>query len=128
MARILVIEDDPDIRNLCKRILEQAGHHVTEAPDGSVGTKLYRDQRHDLIITDIIMPEKEGIETIMELRRDFPEVRIVAISGGGQATPSFTCLQVAKRLGAANTLAKPFSKQELLAAVAEALGSGPVLV
>ncbi|MBI5572494.1 MAG: response regulator [Desulfomonile tiedjei] len=121
MASILVIEDDADIRALYCRILSQAGHAVTEAPDGSVGLRLYRQKHRDLVITDIIMPEKEGIETIMELQRESPDVQIIAISGGGQATPGATCLHLAKRLGAARTLAKPFSKQELLDAVTEVL-------
>ena len=121
MASILVIEDDADIRALYCRILSQAGHAVTEAEDGNVGMRLYRQQHRDIVITDIIMPEKEGIETIMELVRESPDVRIIAISGGGQATPGSTCLHLAKRLGAATTLAKPFSKQELLNAVQEVL-------
>ncbi|MEW6347495.1 MAG: response regulator [Thermodesulfobacteriota bacterium] len=122
MARILVIEDETDIRGLYKRFLEQAGHEVMEAPDGEEGVRLYRKTAADLVITDIIMPEKEGIETIMELRKDFPEVKIIAISGGGKAMPSSTCLSLAKGLGATKTLAKPFKRQELLDAVAEVLG------
>ncbi len=123
MAYILVIEDDVDIRRLYRRILEQDGHQVAEASDGDVGLRLYREHRHELIITDIIMPQKEGIETIMELRREFPQVRIIAMSGGGEATSSQTCLHLAKRLGAATTLSKPFSRQELLDAVREALAA-----
>ena len=123
MARILIIEDEDEIRGLCKRILEHSGHEVTEASDGNSGMSLYREHLHDIIITDIIMPEKEGIEMIMELRRDFPEVKIIAISGGGHAMTGPACLQLAKRLGAVTTLAKPFSRQELLDAVDEALAS-----
>jgi len=121
MARILVIDDEANIRSLYKRILEQAGHDVREAVDGSQGTTLYRQHGADLVITDILMPQKEGIETIMELRRDFPQVKIIAISGGGQTMSSSACLHLAKRLGAIKTLAKPFSRQELLTAVQEAL-------
>jgi CheY-like chemotaxis protein len=124
MARILIIDDEADIRGLYRRLLEAAGHEVIEAPDGDVGVKLYRKGRTDLIITDIIMPEKEGIQTIMELRRDFPQVKIIAISGGGTAMASATCLHLAKGLGAARTLAKPFSKQELLDSVEEVLEQG----
>ncbi len=72
MPSILVIEDNEDIRALYKRILERAGHKVIEAPDGKAGTRLYRESPADLVITDIIMPEKEGIETIKELTSDFP--------------------------------------------------------
>lgn len=124
MARILVIEDEADIRGLYRKLLEQAGHEVIEAPDGGVGVKLYRNNPTDLIITDIIMPEKEGLETIMELRRDFRHAKIIAISGGGAAMTSETCLHLAKGLGAAKALAKPFSKQELLDAVTEVLEQG----
>ncbi|MBI4961797.1 MAG: response regulator [Desulfomonile tiedjei] len=121
MALILVIDDEEDIRDLVSRILKQAGHQVLEAPDGNVGTSLYRKHLPELLITDIIMPEKEGIETIRELRQDFPNVKIIAISGGGQALPRDTCLQFAKGLGANITLAKPFSRQELLDAVQKVL-------
>jgi CheY-like chemotaxis protein len=124
MTSILVIDDEADIRVLCSRILTQAGYHVIEAEDGNVGMKLYRESRPDLIITDIIMPEKEGIETIMELRREFPAVKIIAISGGGQATTGATCLHLAKRLGAVKALAKPFSRQQLLDIVREAFEEG----
>ncbi len=78
MARILVIEDEEDIRGLYKRLLKQAGHEVIEAADGDLGITLYRAEHPDLIITDIIMPGKEGIETIMELRREFKDIKIIA--------------------------------------------------
>lgn len=121
MARILVIEDEEDIRGLYSRILKHAGHDVIDAPDGKVGIELYRENPADLVITDIIMPEKEGIELIRELRRDFPEAKIIAVSGGGQATSSSTCLRLAKGFGAVKTLAKPFSQQELVDTVREVL-------
>jgi len=117
MALILIIEDEADVRRLYKRILEQAGYRVVEAPDGGAVTTAYRQHHPDLVITDIIMPDKEGIETIMELRRDFPKVKIIAMSGGGEAMAPAACLQLAKRLGAVTTLAKPFSQYELLDAV-----------
>jgi CheY-like chemotaxis protein len=121
MSSILVIDDEEPIRSLCRRILAHEGYHVFEAPDGNEGLRLYREQRPNLIITDIIMPEKEGIETIMDLRREFPAVKIIAISGGGQATTGATCLHLARSLGAVRTLAKPFTRQELLDAVRYAL-------
>ena len=121
MARILVIEDEGDVRSLYSRILKHAGHDVIEAPDGNVGLDLYRENPADIVITDIIMPEKEGIELIIELRRDFPDVKIIAVSGGGQRMESATCLSLAKGLGAARTLAKPFSQQELVDTVREVL-------
>jgi CheY-like chemotaxis protein len=127
MRRILVIEDDAEVRSLYKRILEQAGHEVLEAPDGNVGIRLFKAHNPELIITDIIMPEKEGIETIMELRRDYPAVKIIAVSGGGQAAAGSMCLALAKRLGADRTLPKPFSRQDLLSVVADVLGDEVIL-
>jgi len=121
VARILVIDDEMDIRSLVSRILKQEGHDVIEAADGNEGVRLFRENLPDLLITDIIMPEKEGLETIMELRRDFPNVRTIAISGGGKALDRDTCLQFAKSLGVNRTLAKPFSRQELLDAVEDVL-------
>jgi CheY-like chemotaxis protein len=91
MARILVIEDETDIRGVYRRLLEQAEHEVIEARDGDLGVKLHRKNPTDLIITDIIMPEKDGIETITEIRRDFPRVKIIAISGEGTAMAGATC-------------------------------------
>lgn len=121
MKRILVIDDEPDIRELLRRMLERKGYRVTEAPDGAVGVKLYREDPVDLIITDIIMPEKEGLETIMELRRDFPDVRIIAISGGGKAMQSFSCLSLAEKLGARRSISKPINQAALLETVAAVL-------
>jgi CheY-like chemotaxis protein len=121
VARILVIDDELDIRSLVSRILRQAGYEVIEASNGNEGTRLFRENLPDLLITDIIMPEKEGIETIMELRRDFPNLKTIAISGGGKALGRDACLQMAKGLGANRTLAKPFSRQELLEAVQDVL-------
>jgi DNA-binding response OmpR family regulator len=121
VARILVVEDEGDIRGLYSRILKSAGHDVIEAPDGKVGIELYRANPTDLVITDIIMPEKEGIELITELRRDFPDAKIIAVSGGGQVMASATCLLLAKGLGAVRTLAKPFNQQELVDTVREVL-------
>jgi DNA-binding response OmpR family regulator len=121
VARILVVEDEEDIRGLYSRILKSAGHDVIEAPDGKVGIELYRANPTDLVITDIIMPEKEGIELITELRRDFPDAKIIAVSGGGQVMASATCLLLAKGLGAVRTLAKPFNQQELVDTVREVL-------
>jgi CheY-like chemotaxis protein len=123
MSLILVIDDEEPIRSLCRRILTHEGYEVIEAPDGNEGVRQYREHLPDLIITDIIMPEKEGIETIMDLRKEFPTVKIVAISGGGQATTGATCLHLAKSLGAVKTLAKPFTRQELLDVVRYALDS-----
>lgn len=126
MKRILVIDDDIQVRQLLKQILEQAGYEVAEAPDGKVGIRLYRDKPADLIITDIIMPEKEGVETIIELRRDFPDVKIIAISGGSRGIDAQNCLSYVKQLGVMRTFAKPVDRGELLVAVEELLSDAVV--
>jgi YesN/AraC family two-component response regulator len=87
---------------------------------GKASMRLFREEAADLVITDIIMPDQEGIETIMELRRDFPEVKIIAISGGGRVRPD-EYLHMAKTMGAHLTLLKPFEQQELLSAVQKLL-------
>lgn len=121
MASILIIDDNSEIRRLLKRLLERHGYEVVEAPDGLVGTRLFREKPADLVITDIIMPEQEGIETIMELRRDFPDVKIIAISGGGKAMKGGDTLHVAKALGAKRTFVKPLKMKDMVEAVRELL-------
>jgi YesN/AraC family two-component response regulator len=114
------MEDDDQMRTIIRKMLERAGYKVLEAPDGNVGIRLFRENPVDLVITDIIMPEKEGIETILELKRDFPETKVIAISGGGRGAPK-EYLKIAKKLGVQRTLAKPFEKEDLLRAVKELL-------
>jgi CheY-like chemotaxis protein len=123
VTRVLIIDDNPDILQLYSRVLRQAGYEVVEASNGKIGTTLYRENPTDLVITDIVMPEKEGIETIRELRRDFPDAKIIAISGGGSAMTSSTCLLLAERLGAQRTLTKPIKISEFLETVAEVVAS-----
>ncbi len=120
MKRILVIDDDAQVRQMLKQTLERAGYEVVDAADGAKGIKFYRDEPTDLVITDIIMPEKEGIETIMELKRDFPDVKIIAVSGGGRVDPGHY-LEIACRLGADRTFTKPFDRVELLEAIQQLL-------
>jgi DNA-binding response OmpR family regulator len=120
VARILIIDDEDQPRRMLQQVLIRAGYEVVEARDGNQGLQLFRVSQTDLIITDILMPEKEGLETIIDLRREFPAVKIIAISGGGR-TGHLNFLEVAKRLGAQRTLQKPFELQEMLAAVRELL-------
>jgi CheY-like chemotaxis protein len=120
MARILIIDDEDELRSMLRRMLEQAGHEVTEAVNGAEGIKLYERNRPDLIITDIIMPEKEGVETIIALRQADPNLPIIAISGGGRLEAT-DFLTMAKKLGARHTLSKPFRRDQLLEAVGECL-------
>ena len=116
MARILIIDDDVQILKMLRKMLEHEGYEVVDAADGNKGIRLYREDPTDLVITDIIMPEKEGIETIIDLRREFPEIKIIAMSGGGH-TAAESYLHMAKGLGAMRTLSKPFVKGELLEAI-----------
>ena len=118
MTTILIIDDDRHIRSILRHMLERAGYTVMEASNGHEGVQHVRGALPDLIITDIFMPEKEGLETIRELRRLCPESKILAISGGGR-TGALDFLGVAEKLGAQRTLRKPFLRQELLEAVRE---------
>ncbi len=123
MARILIIDDEDELRSMLRQMLEQAGHEVTEAVNGAEGIQLYEQDTHDLIITDIIMPEKEGVETIIALRRADPDLPIIAISGGGRLEAT-DFLTMTKKLGARRTLSKPFRRDQLLEAVGECLAEG----
>jgi CheY-like chemotaxis protein len=114
MPSVLVIDDDAGIRRMIVRILAAAGHEVSEAADGQEGLQRLREHRHEIVITDIVMPEQEGIETIRRIRAVAPQTRIIAISGGG-STGTGMYLKLAKRTGADITLAKPFRARELLA-------------
>ena len=121
MARILVVDDDDLIRRLVVKTLERAGYEVVASADGRQAAQEYDKDPTDLIITDLFMPEKEGMEIIMELRRDHPDVKIIAISGAGSLGPT-GYPDVARMIGASRTLAKPFGKEELLNTVRELLG------
>ena len=114
--RILVVDDEEEIRNFLREILEESGFEVVDAPNGSLGQKLFRQKPADLIITDILMPEKGGFEAILELHREFPAVKIFAISGGGLVS-SEVYLEVAKELGAIRTFVKPINTKELIEAI-----------
>ena len=121
MARILVIDDDEQIRRMLRQMLERVGYEVADAPDGDEGIRLYRKRPADVVITDIIMQEKEGLQAIMELRREFPGVKIIAISGGGRLGGPESYLDFAKRFGAVRTFTKPIRKEKLLNAISEVL-------
>ena len=112
MARILIIDDEDLDRMTLSQILEGDGHTVTEATDGEEGIAALRETPVDVVITDILMPNKEGIETIKELRQIAPDVKIIAISGGGRMQNA-NYLDVAQKLGANAVLKKPFEPQVL---------------
>jgi DNA-binding response OmpR family regulator len=118
MAGILIIDDDPDTRDLLKITLEEAGHQVTLAADGREGVQAYRTHKADLVIMDLYMPGQEGLETIKQLRMEFPDARIIAISGKPTGA---AMLSVAQRLGAIDILQKPFLQEELLQIVEQSL-------
>jgi DNA-binding response OmpR family regulator len=118
MPRILVIDDDPQMLELLRRMLERAGYEVFEAPDGRKGLRVCQSTRIDLVITDIIMPDMEGLAVIMELRREFADMKIIAISGYAHISPEGTLyLALGSTLGADRTFTKPLEREELLRAV-----------
>ncbi len=120
MATILVIDDDFYVREMLKTVLEDSGYDVLEAADGNIGVKLFSEHKVDLIITDIIMPEKEGLEAIQEVRKTSPDVKIIAISGGAKVGPT-TYLKLAEHFGANRVFQKPIHISELLGNIKELL-------
>ena len=113
MATILVIDDQDAVRTLLRTVLERAGHEVTEAPNGRLGLAVYREKPADVVITDILMPEMNGLDMILELTRAFLNVKVIAISG---ASDTEQTLNAAKLLGVRHTLRKPFNMDALLKA------------
>jgi len=113
MARILIIDDDRQVRTMLKMVLEREGHTVTTADNGVVGIKLFKETNAQLVISDIIMPEKEGIEVIVEIKSLNDKTKIMAISGGGRIS-SGNYLSLAQTLGADTVLHKPVERQELI--------------
>ncbi len=123
MARILIIDDESQIRSMLRLMLERVGYEVVEAPDGIEGIRQYREKPADLIITDLIMPNKDGIGMIIDLKKEFPKVKIIAMSGGGVNRPE-GYLDGAKKLGANRTLTKPIYREQMLTAVKDILKEG----
>ncbi len=114
MPSILVVDDEDQIRQLIRETLEQAGYHVAEARDGREALQQYRLAPADVIIMDILMPEQDGLETTATLRREFPNVKVIAITGGSDMIGILNFLDVAKMLGAHRVLQKPFEMKTLL--------------
>lgn len=119
MATILIIDDDTQIRSMVRMILESLSHVTFEAENGKVGVELLRTQKADLMITDLVMEVQGGLETIVQVRREMPDVKIIAISGGSPNAKEN--LEAAARLGAHRTMSKPFLFQELRSAVDDLL-------
>jgi DNA-binding response OmpR family regulator len=111
--KILVIEDDDQFRRIVAKMLSAEGHEIIGAADGLRGMELFREQHPDLVITDIIMPTREGMETIIELRRHSPTIKIIAMSGSFAPGDSLDVLKMAKLIGADEIIGKPFRAEEL---------------
>lgn len=113
MVRILVVDDEPSVRKVVKSIFEADDCEVIEAVDGREALDLCKEISIDLTITDIVMPEKNGIDYIMELKKNYPNIPVVAISGGGGITGRYDYLEIAKLVGADYIVKKPFGVDEL---------------
>ena len=124
MARILVIDDEPHLRILLESFLLLDGHEVDLAVNGSEGMKLIERNTYDLVLTDVVMPEKDGLEVLMELKGRVPRIRIIVISGGGERLNIKELLNMARLLGADRVLSKPLDFTTLLAVVKEVLEIG----
>jgi DNA-binding response OmpR family regulator len=120
---VLIIEDDESVREIVAMTLRAARYNVLEAEDGLKGVELARSQSIDAVITDLVMPVQEGVETILTLRRERPRLPIIAISGG--VTNSKLYLDIAGKIGANRLLPKPFTPKELIAVVEEVLAEVP---
>lgn len=120
MPRILVIDDEEPIRATLRKALTRLGHTVIEAANGKEGLRKFALHGADLVITDLMMPEMEGLEVLMSLKAQYPDVKVIAISGGGRLGSSDN-LRMAKHLGASRVIPKPMSLAELTQAVDELL-------
>ena len=123
MASVMVIDDDAAVRGVITKMLERDGHTVTPIEDGKRALRIFAGEPVDLVISDVYMPEMDGIEFLMRLREAFPETRIIMMSGGG-VVPMDEVLEASTLLGAVGSLQKPIEMAQLRKAVAEALG-GP---
>ena len=122
MKKILIIDDEPYILLMLKKMLERAGYEVDLASNGREGMDLFKKETTDLVITDIIMPDKEGLELIIEMKKQSPGLKIIAMSGGGRISPD-SYLECAMHFGAEIVFQKPFRQKELVSAVRELIPS-----
>jgi DNA-binding NtrC family response regulator len=120
VSRILIIDDDVDIRRLLKVALEKDRHDILEASDGAEGLRRWRDERPDLVITDLVMPGKDGLDTLFEMVNLDPRVKVIAMTGGTWRE-AVDRLHDARLFGAVRTVAKPFTLSEMLRVVGEVL-------
>jgi CheY-like chemotaxis protein len=119
--RVLVVDDNPDLRESTRHLLERLGYQVETAPDGAAALRAHRSRGVHVVLTDIFMAGTEGMETIASFKRDWPAVRVVAMSGGGSLAKR-DYLEAARQVGADATLQKPFSLQALVAALTDGKG------
>ncbi len=124
MRKVLIIDDEPYILLMLKKMLEKEGYEVDLASNGKEGLDLFEKNAADLVITDIIMPEREGLEIILEMKKRRPDLKIIAISGGGRISPE-SYLECAAHFGAARVFQKPFKQKELVSAVNELIMHQP---
>ncbi len=124
MAKIMIVDDHEEYRRMLNRMLTQEGYDVVEAANGKIATNLYDSNQIDLVITDIFMPEKEGIETVLDLQKINSNVKIIAISGGGTGK-DLSFLNHVLDFGASKTFEKPFDREELLSAIKDLLTDQP---
>jgi DNA-binding NtrC family response regulator len=123
-VRILVIDDDPDVRDIMAELITSAGHEVVLASNGREGLEAHRACSADIAVVDLFMPEKEGLETIRDFGRDFPDVKVVAMTGGGRWNRVDPYLSTARAIGVAGVLKKPFDAATLLETI-DRLTRGP---
>lgn len=125
MANILIVDDNFELNSIISFVLQDAGHQTSQAANGKDALRQIDSGAFELVITDLYMPEKEGLETIGELRRKYPLLKIIAMSGGAMGEDGKMGLHIARKLGATLVLKKPFSEQELIAAVMAAVDIRP---
>jgi DNA-binding response OmpR family regulator len=123
MARFLILDDDEDIGQVVQMILELDGHEAAVSTDGETAVTMHKARPTDVLITDIFMPERDGFEVIRQFSQQFPDVSIIAMSGGGDTLRSLNYLSLAREVGAVHVIRKPFEKEGLLAVVREVLAA-----
>ena len=122
MAQILVIDDNDQFRKMMRKCLESEGYEVLVASDGEIGAKLYREKKPALVITDVIMPEKDGAQIIFELQKEFPDIKMIVMSGGGQGDAQAYLKSIIAFSNVKHAFEKPFAMDEMLQAVKESIG------
>ncbi len=123
--RVLVVDDESTVRGLIEQTMTRAGHNVDTAADGFDALIKLSLMHYDLVVTDVVMPEMDGAKLIGHIRERYPNLKVIAISGGGGGRAPSECLAAAERAGAAKTLLKPFLHSELLSMTEELLGKNP---